>query len=294
MLRFRTEATVKLSEPDDSPMGDKAPERDLVILHQFPRSPFVPNLSPFCLKIETFLRLYNIKYELKESWTNHTDKGQLPYIELNGERISESQVIIFKLVKHFRVKENISPRDAAIGRAVDRMLDGSTFYTLMNDKMLNNQAFMSREVTGLKVPGILGKFVASRFANKLKARIMVGAGNLTNDDLMEVMKRDLRACADLLGDKPFLLGSRMTMVDCTLFGHLASTYYLPFPQHIQELLDHDHQNLKNYVERIRDTVYYDIPKPDRFDLVKAGVEAERRNSQIKSAHDGPRKEKMTF
>ncbi|CAJ0955548.1 unnamed protein product, partial [Mesorhabditis belari] len=289
MLRFRTEHTVKLSKRDDSSMsGVKAPEKDLVILHQFPRSPFVPNLSPFCLKVETFLRIYNIKYQLKESWTSQVDGGQLPFIELNGEKIGESQAVIFKLIKHFKIKENLRPHEAATSRAIDRMLDGSTFYTLMNDKVLNNQAFMSREVTGLRVPAILGKFVASRFANKVKARIMAGVGNLSNEDLMEVMRRDVKALADLLGDRQFLFGSRMTLADCSIFGHLASTYYLPFPQLIQELLDKEHINLRDYVERIRETIYSDIARPERIDIVKAGVEAARRESAEN------RKEKMTF
>ena len=39
-------------------------EKDTVYLFQFPRTQHLPNLSPFCLKLESFLRVNKIKHEV--------------------------------------------------------------------------------------------------------------------------------------------------------------------------------------------------------------------------------------
>lgn len=42
-------------------------EKDVVYLYQFPRTPLLPSLSPYGLKVETWLRLNGVKYEVSVS-----------------------------------------------------------------------------------------------------------------------------------------------------------------------------------------------------------------------------------
>lgn len=39
-------------------------EKDVVYLYQLSRTPLLPSTSPYCLKIETWLRLAGVKYEV--------------------------------------------------------------------------------------------------------------------------------------------------------------------------------------------------------------------------------------
>lgn len=42
-------------------------EKDVVYLFQFSRTPVIPSMSPYCLKVETWLRLAGLKYEVSIS-----------------------------------------------------------------------------------------------------------------------------------------------------------------------------------------------------------------------------------
>lgn len=49
-----------------APKGCRKPnfEKDVVYLYQFSRTPTIASVSPFCLKVETWLRLAGLKYEV--------------------------------------------------------------------------------------------------------------------------------------------------------------------------------------------------------------------------------------
>lgn len=69
-------AEEKKSEPAaPKPTVHKANfEKDVVYLYQFSRTPLLPSTSPYCLKVETWLRLAGIKYEVSEKCLISTSK----------------------------------------------------------------------------------------------------------------------------------------------------------------------------------------------------------------------------
>lgn len=61
----------------------------------------VRSISPFCIKLESWLRLTGIPYE--NIYTSKPSrKGQTPYIEFNGEQIPDSNLSIDFLKDHFK------------------------------------------------------------------------------------------------------------------------------------------------------------------------------------------------
>ena len=70
-------------------------ERDVVYLVQFPTAPHCRTISPFALKLETWLRAAKIEYEPVYSLKFSTATGQIPYVELNGAEIAGTLKSIF-------------------------------------------------------------------------------------------------------------------------------------------------------------------------------------------------------
>ena len=67
----------------------------MIQLHQYPPMFGIPNPSPFCLKLETWLRMAKLPYEVVRVVDPRKDpKGKVPWIEDQGRTIADSAFII--------------------------------------------------------------------------------------------------------------------------------------------------------------------------------------------------------
>src|SRR6266536_5185281 len=97
-------------------------------LFQFPRIFGIPNVSPFCCKLETWLRIAGIPYEVVDTPDPRKGpKGKLPFIEDAGVRIADTSLIVDHLVMTRGVDPDarldasqraIAPRAAHPGRTL--------------------------------------------------------------------------------------------------------------------------------------------------------------------------------
>merc|ERR1719443_2780715 len=102
-------------------------KRDVVYLHAFPSTPHVYNISPFAIKVESFLRLHKIPYEMVYT-SKFGSKGQIPYVMLNDEEVCDSNVIIPKLKQHFKIDcdAHLTAEQRAVGHTTMRMIEEHT------------------------------------------------------------------------------------------------------------------------------------------------------------------------
>ena len=117
--------------------------KDTVYLYQFSRAPTIASASPFCLKVETFLRMTGLTYENIKS-KNKSKKGQLPFIELNGKEIADSDLIIKELSEIFEknLDDGLSAEQKVTSHAFESMLNNHTSWVVRCWRYNNPQQFM--------------------------------------------------------------------------------------------------------------------------------------------------------
>ena len=103
--------------------------KDVVILHSFPRGNTCLSLTPFSLKLETYLRMNNIKY-VTEFKNFIGPKGKTPWITLNGKDVADSQLAIEYLAQHFQIDMShlLSPKHRAVERAMRILMEDHLYW----------------------------------------------------------------------------------------------------------------------------------------------------------------------
>ena len=116
---------------NECPLRKPDYQKDIIYMVQFPVSPFIRSISPFALKLETYLRLKKVPYEPVYTQRFKSKKGQIPYIEINGEQIPDSNQIIQELEKRGIAKPDIeiNPTQKAVQHLTKVAIENHTCIT---------------------------------------------------------------------------------------------------------------------------------------------------------------------
>ena len=236
------------------------------MLHQPPTRPWgLPSLSPFCAKLECYLRMADIAYKPASFGRGESPKGKMPYVKIGGRILGDSQLIIEELERRLAAEgkrpldQGLSPRDAAIGRMVRRTLEEATYFIAMYSRWKTDDGYAIQRAEFKKwVPGIIIPIIRRDITKKLHHQ---GTGRHTLEEVSAMGIGDWSAVSEILGDRPFLLGDQTRTVDATVFAFLEGTlgYPLdtPIKKHVAGLA-----NLVAYRQRIREHWWTDLPAVD--------------------------------
>uniref|UniRef100_A0A8C5QX78 Failed axon connections homolog, metaxin like GST domain containing n=1 Tax=Leptobrachium leishanense TaxID=445787 RepID=A0A8C5QX78_9ANUR len=233
----------------------KVDSKDAIILHQFSRpNNGIPSLSPFCLKMETYLRMADLPYQ------NYFDgklspQGKMPWIEYNHTRVSGTEFIIDFLEEKLGVNlnKNLNPHQRAVSRAITKMVEEHFYWTLAYCQWVENLHETQKMIT---IPGPLSdllKWILCHLTKGIVKREMYGQGigRFSEEEIYRLMEKDMRSLAGLLGDKKYFMGPKFSTLDATVFGHLAQAMWTLPGTRPERLIKGELINLAMYCERIR-------------------------------------------
>ncbi|XP_037072547.1 failed axon connections homolog [Pollicipes pollicipes] len=227
--------------------------KDVVVLHTFPRATSCPNMSPFALKIETYCRMAGIAYVI-DTEEPMGSKNKSPWITINGEEVQDSELILDYLEKHFNrplvATAKLSPEQHATGRLVQVMLDEHAMGCMAMKRYIIDRMEYVRTIVPEKMKRMVTVYRIFFSASMKKAMYIKGVGRFTEQEVLFFLYRDLQALADILGKKPFLLGSEATAYDAAAFASLTQALCATAPE-VELQVRQKHDNLVQYFDRMK-------------------------------------------
>ena len=229
------------------------PASELVV-HQLPGAWGLPSISPFCLKLETYLRIVALPFRsVVDATPFGGPKRKLPWIEHEGKKIGDSGFILEYLESRFGCDPDakLSAAERAVAHALRRLVEENLYWVLVYDRWAVDENWRGfRDVVLGGVPPVL-RYALAPLARRGVLRQLRGhgLGLHSRDEIHAIGRRDLAAVADFLGDKPFLMGAAPTSVDAAAYGLLANVMNVPVASPIKDDAA-KRANLVAYVERV--------------------------------------------
>ena len=231
----------------------------MIRLYQFRPAFGLPNASPFCMKVENYLRMAGLRYECPRSAdVRKAPKGKMPYIEDDATVVADSSFIVDYLKRKYgdALDSHLGTADRAAGLACQRMLEENTYWAVLYFRWIDGAGWaLTREAFfGWMKPPL--RWIVPRVARRIVSRELNGhgMGRHTRDEIVAIGRKDLAAAADFLGEKAFFLGAQPSSLDATAYAFLANVLWVPVESPLKAHAQ-QYPNLEAYCQRMKARYY---------------------------------------
>ncbi|MBL0021212.1 MAG: glutathione S-transferase family protein [Sphingomonadales bacterium] len=231
-----------------------------IIAYHLPGAWGLPSVSPFCLKLDAWLRIAGIEHESITATTPvGGPKGKAPWIEHDGRKIGDSTFIILHLKETLGIDPDahLTPAQKGVALAIQRLVDENLYWAMVNDRWNtpeNWPILKSTVLGGIPAPvrAVMAPIARRGVLKQLKGH---GMGCHSAEEIAAIGKRDIDALAALLGDQDWFFGDRSTETDAVVYGQLANIYWVGFNSPMKAVIG-GNANLVAFLERFQQRFYH--------------------------------------
>lgn len=183
----------------------------------------IPDISPFCLKLATALRLGGVAHRYRNGLPQQSPTGKLPCAELSdGTRVPDSSQILQALRERgvLDLDEGLAEDDRVRAPLLVRAVEEGLYFSLLSARWLDEAGFAATRVEAFReVPAPI-RFVAARAVRRTVKKTLHGQGygRLSLDEVARRGVEDLVAVEAHLPRDGFFFGDRPRAIDATLFA----------------------------------------------------------------------------
>lgn len=251
----------------------------MIDLYQFPPAFDTPNLSPFCMKLEAFLRIADIPFQIMPCKDpDMGPKGKLPFIRDNGVMLGDTELIMDYLESKldFRVDGHLTSQQQAIQHACIRMLDEHLYWALIYSRWIDevNWETLRQRLFG-EIPPPLSSIAANKARKQMRRQLEAqGLGLHSREEIYSKAIKDLESLSALLGDKKWFGGDYVSKLDLTAVGYLSNIMIPQLPSPMAEAVKRL-GNLETYAVRAQRSLFPEFTRAQQEKRAKQQARVNR-------------------
>lgn len=224
-----------------------------------PRAWGLPSPSPFCVKLETWVRMAGLPYAARVGNPLQAPRGKVPYARWRGEWLADSQVVLDRLRSVHDLDGHLSASDRARTHLIRRTVEEATYFLTLHQRWCQPENFAVVRPALFGQLGAAAPLVAWVVQRRVRAATWAqGAGRYAPEERDHMGEADVDAIVASLGPGPYLAGDRPCTADAALYGFACQWLWAPFDGAIQRRA-RGAPALVAYAERIRDRWWAEVP-----------------------------------
>lgn len=227
----------------------------MITLYTFGPQFGLPDPSPFVMKAQVLLAMSGLPFTTDSSGFRQAPKGKLPYLRDGATVVADSTLIRWHLEKAHGIAfdAGYAPAETATGWAVEKMLEDHLYWAIVHARWVDDANFARGPANFFKaVPAPVRPLVQALIRRKVRGNLHAhGLGRHDRPTIEALGLRSIAALADILGDRPYLLGRTPSGADATAYAFIAATLCPVFETPLRTAMKAQ-PNLVAYEARMRE------------------------------------------
>lgn len=200
----------------------------MLTLFSYPELFGVADNNPYGLKVFAFLKLSKLPFRHEHIFdARSAPRGQLPYIDDDGEIIGDSDAIIAHLINrhHLTIDSAMSATQRDIDLMLRRTLDD--LYWVMSYSRWRDERYwpLFRHQILKTHEGVTAQSLEEARDYNFQRYYYQGIGRYDRDAAYARGLADLEALAHLVPDDGFLFGAQPSSIDASVYGFIANMIF---------------------------------------------------------------------
>jgi glutathione S-transferase len=234
----------------------------MITLHGFGPNFGLPDPSPFVLKVDCFMRMAELAFEVNTNTSNlqNAPKGKLPFIKDKGHVIADSFFILeyLKKEKNTKLDDWLSEDQHALAYCISKSLEENFYWCIVYSRWMKEDTWQRVKhafFAGLPLPlrVVVPSLVRRGVKNTLKNQ---GIGKHNDKEILQIADCTLQSLSSLIADKKFILGNKPCSLDATVYAFLAAVILVDIDDSLTQLA-RKYGNLLEYCQRMQQQYYSD-------------------------------------